>query len=853
MDRGGGREAKGSSLRRSKKNPGAPSTRNKSVNKNFVSPTTRAIPTVPIALMPLMHAMVAYYSEATTNGGSGEQKTLVAHTNEAVLQHVDAVGALVAPSESLPASRHIDAATAILSRKLEVDREYVFRRAGEEGELAAMICWSSEWERQSLLLETCRSHNKLALQQSSSRRDVATADGGTTPTWMRSHNGSASPQMDDVSLYCVVGIHANNVDRMNRKAQEAWLESLRADAKNPEVIGVLSGLNLSRESATHFPQEHLLKECWGVAAEYKLPLVLHLYASEDVLGQTMDRAAELLQELMAVSDEDGRATPRAVVLYNGLKVLASSQSMQELVRSHRPATPYDAVSYHDERDCSDDAVEAAATIRRVPFYILATAEGLAEVPEGVGVVADSRRQRHDYISLLPNGHPTEDPIVSLSQLLIGTGSPWCTPQNIPDVHLCTMPNEPGNYQYVVEAVSTAMQSRAGGTAEPLTAAALGNIVLHNLLWLFFAEAIHHGGQREPADAIGAGACDGVDGNTDTTHGGAAAEGKEVAGLSGETLERRPQHSSPDARHPMLGETPTVAVEADGLMSAPRPAGYSATDDVCGCCALCRSVLFDVAACVTHPPKAATGTGLPPSAKAAKGNRGEKRRGNNGGDEHVGCDEAGCAGVHVLRVAVDRAALAHLETVLGYVDPEETLLHLKGVQGGCTAVHAGRDAGRGIRLQGPNAMCAQCGAKLGVVRVDGPCACGATLPGVTLRLQANRVELNSCAGTVESAGGVPLRKAAAHRHADPAAPAEAEDELDTLLAAAALERERLAEEREAAEMEAQAQAAHESARKKAQREKKKNVKANNRSNFTHFRNKDFAPPQGKGHARGTQNE
>ncbi|KAH9598863.1 hypothetical protein LSM04_002962 [Trypanosoma melophagium] len=89
VDRGGGRESKGGSLRRSKKNPGASAARKASAARQ-PQHATRVPPTMP------------------------------SFTDK---------------------EQHIDAAIAILARKLEVDRDVLMARASQESGVAAILTW----------------------------------------------------------------------------------------------------------------------------------------------------------------------------------------------------------------------------------------------------------------------------------------------------------------------------------------------------------------------------------------------------------------------------------------------------------------------------------------------------------------------------------------------------------------------------------------------------------------------------------------------------------------------------------------------------------------------------------------
>ncbi|CAJ1005437.1 putative TatD related DNase [Leishmania naiffi] len=486
VDRGGGREAKGSSLRRSKKNPGAPTTKNKSASKSYTTPTTRSTPMPPPVCLPVLKALIA----PTASEGTAAASTVAGYEKALAAVHAAAQAG---------GSLHIDAAVALLSRKLKEDQEGIFRRAVEEGKLAAMVCWCGEVERQSLLLDTCAQHNKLyrgALEQQQEQYSTTGSDvrhvhfkddytappGAVVASITTEAMASPSSAKAGVTLYAVLGIHVNNIDRLNIQLHGQWVKELERNVKHSDVVGVLTGLNLSRDHGTHYAQERLFKECWRVAAEVHLPLVLHLYAVDAAsLTETVDRAAKLLDELLAtalaVTDEDDAAgaAPSAVVLYDALRVLHASTAMRKLLRAHRPAA------------------ETTAAVAAVPFYALVTADGLAltKTEDGEAEVtraAESGPSAEALAALLPpRAQIASSAAVHLSQLLIGTGAPWGTPQNLPDPHLRTLPNEPGNYTYVLQTLYDTMQAPTAVAA--LTLADLSAIVVVNHLRVFFHECI----------------------------------------------------------------------------------------------------------------------------------------------------------------------------------------------------------------------------------------------------------------------------------------------------------------------------------------------------------------------------
>lgn len=76
-------------------------------------------------------------------------------------------------------------------------------------------------------------------------------------------------------------------------------------ALTPEAVAIQSGLNLSRETSTHFAQERLLDMHVRLAAELRLPVVLHLAPG------SAERAAEIVAAAAAASAP--HAAPRIAV------------------------------------------------------------------------------------------------------------------------------------------------------------------------------------------------------------------------------------------------------------------------------------------------------------------------------------------------------------------------------------------------------------------------------------------------------------------------------------------------------------------------------------------------------------
>lgn len=198
-DRMGGREAKGSSLKKSKKNPGCATAKMKKEKKvDPVGPSFSAPPPVPIV------------------------------------------------------GDYFDCGAALSSRQFDRDRDRVLTRATTDG-VCSIINWFSDIEKLSTLIDLAKSNN---------------------PGF----------------CYFFAGAHPDNVDKTNKKSHEGWLEKVEEAARRPECVGILTGLNLTREMATHFAQESLLRAHLALADKLLLPVVLHVAD-----GQSLEKAIEILR------------------------------------------------------------------------------------------------------------------------------------------------------------------------------------------------------------------------------------------------------------------------------------------------------------------------------------------------------------------------------------------------------------------------------------------------------------------------------------------------------------------------------------------------------------------------------
>eukprot|EP01114_Cavostelium_apophysatum_P013428 TRINITY_DN3253_c0_g1_i2.p1 TRINITY_DN3253_c0_g1~~TRINITY_DN3253_c0_g1_i2.p1 ORF type:complete len:518 (+),score=180.58 TRINITY_DN3253_c0_g1_i2:654-2207(+) len=99
----------------------------------------------------------------------------------------------------------------------------------------------------------------------------------------------------DGVLYCLLGIHPDNVKRSNDKTMVQKVEQLRSWAFQPQVLALACGIDHSREISTHYGQEKNLKDHIALAEELEIPLVIttHVAAFEQVVEHVKAEAGKL--------------------------------------------------------------------------------------------------------------------------------------------------------------------------------------------------------------------------------------------------------------------------------------------------------------------------------------------------------------------------------------------------------------------------------------------------------------------------------------------------------------------------------------------------------------------------------
>jgi Tat protein secretion system quality control protein TatD with DNase activity len=284
-DRMGGREAKNSSLKKSKKNPGAPAAKVKKAAKT---------------------------SEALNSGAS-----TVPHP----------------PGPGL----YFDCGAALISRQFDRDRDRVLSRAVSEG-VSGIISWFSDIEKLSQLIELSKSNPSLC--------------------------------------YYLAGVHPDNVDRTNKKSHELWLEKVEDAARKQDCLGILTGLNLTREFGTHFAQEALLRSSCQLADKLMLPVILHV-ASD---GTSLDRAIDVLRSEGWIKSQSNISTSDEQVSIIG--------DVEDV--GHRRVLLHDAVT------ATAGNIDKIKLINESGIFCIISAAGLADTDDSV---KDKARSVVQIISL----------------------------------------------------------------------------------------------------------------------------------------------------------------------------------------------------------------------------------------------------------------------------------------------------------------------------------------------------------------------------------------------------------------------------------------------------------------------
>lgn len=280
--------------------------------------------------------------------------SVVAKAKKAKVEYVAGSKVKLPPPQPLQ-GKYFDMCCAVLSRQYDTDRDRILTRAVLDG-VSGIVCWFADIDKLETLTEFCRANKSLC--------------------------------------YFLAGIHPDSIDRTNKKLQDAWLLKIDEFARDPECIGLLSGLNLSREVGTHFAQESIIRATYAIAKGLSVPFVLHI---------SDRKSLERLIDILFEEGWGGREADIPIVLH---EMLTAARYNPAVVRT---------------------AVDAG-------FYIsVSTTPNFFDPTETANVKSCLE-------------------VVPLQRLLVASNSPWNTPQNIPDKHICGQRNEPSNIPYTYAAI-----------------------------------------------------------------------------------------------------------------------------------------------------------------------------------------------------------------------------------------------------------------------------------------------------------------------------------------------------------------------------------------------------------------
>jgi TatD DNase family protein len=361
-------------------------------------------------------------------------------------------------------------------------------------------------------------------------------------------------------LYIAAGVHPDNVKKgLSDKAVDALLADVRAAALVPECVSIFCGLDYSRDFASHFAQEKLLDAHLTLAADVRLPVIIH------VVGEAGETVAEKISAWLRTSD----AVEEAALGSDGP---ARQYSKRALVLGFEG----------DEKSLR--ALVGAGAFVTVSGAICA-----------VGPAGDNMR---NLSRLIP-----------LDRLILASMSPLHTPATIADDFVRSARNEPSNMPELLPTLFAALETTADAKSDPaLSVATLTSVLFENARNFFGLQgdssdsvdrSMSGGSLGQPVDATG----------LSSTGGSLAAAVEDAAsavprnilsdsGLADDVIEQGRESARAAAGGGGGGEDESQHESGEAMTTVHR-------------CRSCRTVLFDDDDIMPH-----TSAGLHPSARTA---------------------------------------------------------------------------------------------------------------------------------------------------------------------------------------------------------------------------------------------
>ena len=154
-----------------------------------------------------------------------------------------------APPPPLGEGANLDCGVALISRQFDRDRDRVIQRSRDEGDVCAMLLWSSDWEKQEAVAKLCADRRgqvgpgHMAAQRITRRR--ARCNGNRPAGWKvacadhaQSYGLRPAAWRTDgrcLQCYCMLGVHPDNIGKDAKRNQDPWLATAGAHAGQRNV------------------------------------------------------------------------------------------------------------------------------------------------------------------------------------------------------------------------------------------------------------------------------------------------------------------------------------------------------------------------------------------------------------------------------------------------------------------------------------------------------------------------------------------------------------------------------------------------------------------------------------------
>ena len=560
-----------------------------------------------------------------------------------------------------------------------------------------------------------------ALSRDQSRMLARAADAGVAGIIALTTDAEKAAELSSLvklypgALYSAAGVHPDNVKKgLADKAVDALLAGVRTAALAPECVAIFCGLDFSRDIASHFAQEKLFDAQLALAAEMRLPVIVHDVGASDMAAEKIARWRESVAASAAAAAEDAAAAADSNAAGGGAAggAVAAAGVAEWTDSLGRPYVPSALILGFDGSESALAAYVSAGA------HIAVSGTVCDAGPVGTALRAALRD-------------------VPLDRLLLASLSPLHTPASIEDEFVRSARNEPSNLPSILPSLASALAGGGGG-ASALVAQLYDNAV--SFFGLLDDSPATVGGAAGDSFSSSASAGAGVGGGADAgvspanPEGGVGYAGGATGGVGG-------------AEH--AAARPSAPADESPLPSVPAAPG--GVEPVLYRCRTCRGVLFTDSDILPH-----SSTGLLPSgravAAAARGGGGRATAstlvvssapvagGGGGGKGKKG-------GGAPLSAAAHSGALSGVsgsaeEVSVGkWREAKGRVVVVSAAEGACRAHLIERQPWMALAPTEPEGsiLCPSCSTKLGQYSLSGlKCSCG-LLVTPAFKLQKARVD------------------------------------------------------------------------------------------------------------------